>query len=220
MLDTLTAPPVGSPSPRPLKCEIHPVGMTASRSPAVTLRPRKVSRISDPQVERIDALFVQSATAFSSGPGRIMLHGLADSTVYFADRPRREVGHMPSHKFVELWESGANTFSVDPPNAVLSFLDVKGESPADAVIVLRQPRLEDDTLTYDVEILDGTLAGPSRAVHALHRRIRTSTRPRRQVDRLAGRIAPLHPEWAMTSTPPSTSLDGRPPAHQSAARSR
>ncbi len=131
--------------------------MMASRSPAVTLRPRKVSRISDPQVERIDALFVQSATAFSSGPGTIMLHGLADSTVYFADRPRREVGHMPSHKFVELWESGANTFSVDPPNAVLSFLDVKGESPEDAVIVLRQPRLEDDTLTYDVDILDGTL---------------------------------------------------------------
>ena len=29
--------------------------------------------------------------------------------------------------------------------------------PTDAVIVLREPRLEDDTLTYDVEILDGTL---------------------------------------------------------------
>jgi hypothetical protein len=116
-----------------------------------------VSRISDPQVERIDALFVQSATAFTSGPGTITLHGLADSTVYFADRPRREVGHMPSYKFVELWESGANTFAVDPPNAVLSFLDVEGESPADAVVVLRKPRLEDTTLTYSVDVLDGTL---------------------------------------------------------------
>jgi hypothetical protein len=116
-----------------------------------------VSRISDPQVERIDALFVQSATAFSSGPGTITLHGLADSTVYFADRPRREIGHIPSHRFVELWESGPSSFAVDPPNAVLSFLEQEGESPEDAVVVLREPRLEQDTLTYQVEILDGTL---------------------------------------------------------------
>ena len=108
----------------------HPVGMrTAYRRRERLGQGREVSSISDPQVERIDALFVQSATAFTSAPGTITLHGLADSTVYFADRPRREVGHMPSHKFVELWESGANTFAVDPPNAVLSFLEVEGESP-------------------------------------------------------------------------------------------
>jgi hypothetical protein len=116
-----------------------------------------VSRNSDPQVERIDALFVQSATAFSSAPGSITLHGLADSTVYFADRPRREIGHIPSHRFVELWESGASNFAVDPPNAVLSFLDEDGEAPPDAVVVLRDPRLEEDSLSYSVEILDGTL---------------------------------------------------------------
>ena len=116
-----------------------------------------MSTISEPQVERIDALFVQSATAFTSAPGTITLHGLADSTVYFADRPRREIGHIPSHRFVELWESGANTFAIDPPNAVLSFLEQDGESPEDAVVVLREPRLEQDTLTYAVEILDGTL---------------------------------------------------------------
>lgn len=116
-----------------------------------------MSRISDPQVERIDALFVQSATAFSSAPGTITLHGLAGSTVYFADRPRREIGHIPSHRFVQLWEDGANNFAVDPPNAVLSFLDEDGESPPDAVVVLREPRLEADSLSYAVEILDGTL---------------------------------------------------------------
>jgi hypothetical protein len=119
--------------------------------------PQEVSRISDPQVERIDALFVQSATAFSSGPGTITLHRLADSTVYFADRPRREIGHIPSRRFIELWEAGANTFAVDPPNAVLSFLDEDGTAPEDAVVVLREPRLEDDKLSYSVEILEGSL---------------------------------------------------------------
>ena len=120
-----------------------------------------MSRISDPQVERIDALFVQSATAFSSAPGSITLHGLADSTVYFADRPRREIGHIPSRRFVELWKTGASNFSVDPPNAVVSFLDEDGESPPDAVVVLREPRLEKDSLSYSVEILDGTLPARS-----------------------------------------------------------
>jgi hypothetical protein len=130
--------------------------MTEGRSWGDTLPP-EVSRISDPQVERIDALFVQSATAFSSGPGTITLHGLADSTVYFADRPRREIGHIPSHRFVELWEAGASSFAVDPPNAVLSFLDENGTAPEDAVVVLREPRLEDGTLSYGVEILEGSL---------------------------------------------------------------
>ena len=120
-----------------------------------------MTSISDPQVERIDALFVQSATAFSSAPGTITLHGLAGSTVYFADRPRREIGHIPSHRFVQLWEAGASNFSVDPPNAVLSFLDENGDSPPDAVLVLREPRLEADSLSYKVEILDGTLPARS-----------------------------------------------------------
>jgi len=120
-----------------------------------------VNTISEPQVERIDALFVQSATAFSSTPGSLTLHGLADSTVYFADRPRREIGHIPSQRFVDLWEEGASNFSVDPPNAVLSFLDQEGETPPDAVVLLREPHLEGDALSYDVEILEGTLPARS-----------------------------------------------------------
>ena len=118
-----------------------------------------MSGTTDPQVERIDALFVQSATAFSSDAGTITLHGVADSTVYFADRPRREIGHIPSRRFVELWETGANSFAIDPPNAVLSFLDDNGGAPEDAVVVLREPRLEGGTLSYTVEMLEGTLRG-------------------------------------------------------------
>ena len=40
---------------------------------------------------------------------------------------------------------------------MLSFLDEGGESPDDVVVVLREPQLEEDTLTYGVEILEGTL---------------------------------------------------------------
>jgi hypothetical protein len=116
-----------------------------------------VSRISDLPVERIDALFVQSATSFTSAPGTITLHGLASSTVYFADRPRREIGHIPSHRFVELWDDDANSLAVDPPNAVLSFLDENGDAPDDVVLVLREPRLAERTISYRIDILEGSL---------------------------------------------------------------
>jgi hypothetical protein len=114
-------------------------------------------------VERIDALFVQSATAFTSERDTLTLHGLNSSTVYFADRPRREIGHLRSHRFIELWDAGVNSFAVDPPDAVLSFLDENGEAPDNAVVVLREPRLVGDELTYRVDLLEGTLperAGP------------------------------------------------------------
>ena len=109
------------------------------------------------QVERIDALFVQSAAGFTSEAGTVTLHGLTGTTVYFADRPRREVGHLASRRFVELWDCGVNSFAVDPPDAVLSFLDESGSGPGDAVVVLREPRLAGDELTYSVEVLEGTL---------------------------------------------------------------
>lgn len=117
--------------------------------------------ISERQVERIDALFVQSATALTTGVGTVTLHGLTDSTIYFADRPRREVGHIPSRRFVELWNAGVDSFAVDPPNAVLSFLEDSEDTPEDAVVVLRDPRLDGDALTYRVEVLEGRLPATS-----------------------------------------------------------
>ena len=118
------------------------------------------------QAERIDALFVQSATGLSSESGTVTLHGLAESTIYFADRPRREFGHLRSRKFIELWNEGVHSLGADPPNAVLSFLgdgDGDGDHDDDVVVVLRDPRLVGDTLTYQVEVLEGELpkrAGP------------------------------------------------------------
>jgi hypothetical protein len=106
--------------------------------------------------ERIDALFVQSATGFTSDGGTITLHGLAESTVYFADRPRREVGHMRSSSFIELWDVGVYSFAIDPPNAVLSFLD-GDDAPDDVVVVLHEPSLDGDALSYRVDVLEGTL---------------------------------------------------------------
>jgi hypothetical protein len=104
-----------------------------------------------------EALFVQSATRLSSGGGSVTLHGLSPSTIYFADQPQREVGHLTTKHFIQLWPEGEHSFAADPPNAVLSFIDRDGQPPQDAVVVLADPILTGDVLTYKVEVLEGNL---------------------------------------------------------------
>ncbi len=116
----------------------------------MTANPRK-------EAGRVDALFVQSSSRFSSDDGEITLHGLADATVFFADRPRREAGHLPSRRFLELWDDETANFAAEPPHAVLSFLDDPAEAETDVVVVLHEPRLAGDDLTYRVEVLNGAL---------------------------------------------------------------
>jgi hypothetical protein len=142
--------------------------------------------------ERIDALFVQSATGFTSEGGTVTLHGLADSTVYFADRPRREVGHMRSSSFIELWDVGVYSFALDPPNAVLSFLG-DGFAPDDVVVVLHDPRLAGDEVTYRVDVLEGTLperTGPCTLfIDAFGRPLSPVSVPGRAIDPASARPA-------------------------------
>ena len=151
-----------------------------------------MSEILEPQLERIDALFVQSATGFSSDADTVTLHGLTDSTVYFADRPRREIGHIPSRRFVSLWAAGVNSFAVDPPNAVISFLDDDGGGASDAVVVLHEPSLDGTDLTYRVEVLEGTLpaeSGPcSLFIDVFGRRYRLHRTPAPAPSRSVGTI--------------------------------
>jgi hypothetical protein len=52
---------------------------------------------------------------------------------------------------------------MDPPNAVVSFLEDGDAVPEEVTMTIMDPQIEGDTLTYKVNILDGTLpakAGP------------------------------------------------------------
>ena len=114
-----------------------------------------------PQVEEIEAMFVQCAHGLTTSDGAVTFHGPAHSTLFFADRPQRVVGHMHTRKFVDEWGDGENSFAEDPPNAVVSFLGEGDAVPEEVTVELRDPRLTEDTLTYQVVVLDGTL--PARA---------------------------------------------------------
>lgn len=122
-----------------------------------------MSQNTQPQIDTIEAMFVQSAHGLTSSDGNLTLQGLAHSTLFFADRPQRVVGHLSSKKFVDQWGEGDNSFADDPPNAVISFLENEDTIPEEVTVVLHDPHLDDDTLTYAVYVLDGTLpakAGP------------------------------------------------------------
>ena len=117
-----------------------------------------MSEVTEEQLEDIEALFVQTAGRLSSdGQSAITLQAVSPSTIYFADRPKREVGHMATSRFLELWGDGDNSFETDPPNAVLSFAELSDRTPEEVVVTIRDPRADGDSLSYQVNVLDGKL---------------------------------------------------------------
>jgi hypothetical protein len=115
------------------------------------------------ELEAEQSMFVQTAQGITSDGTTLTMTAVTPSTLYFSDRPQRVVGHMTTADFVELWGEGANSFKEDPPNAVLAFVQPGDEVPEDAVVVIRDPRLNDGELSYTIESLEGTVpkqAGP------------------------------------------------------------
>jgi hypothetical protein len=113
--------------------------------------------------EPLDAVFVQNASAFSAHDDEITLHGVADATIYFAHHQQREAGHIPSRRFRELWDGAADSFTLTPPAAVISFLADTKDAPPDVVVTLHEPRFSDHAMTYRVEVREGKIppsAGP------------------------------------------------------------
>lgn len=129
-------------------------GIVASGAAAL-LRPlRAVAQVEEEAGEDgPEFLFVQSAGKVELAGGTLTLVGVSPSTLFFSDRPERITGHTPTDYFVAHWGEGEDNFADNPPNAALSILsDLEIE---DAVVVLRDPRLEQGNLTYSVELLEG-----------------------------------------------------------------
>ncbi len=74
--------------------------------------------------------------------------------IFFSDRPYRVFGHTRAEHFVNSWDSGADSFAKNPPNAVLSLL---GEDVESFGVVLSDPKYEKGTISYRVELEAGTI---------------------------------------------------------------
>ena len=112
----------------------------------------------------LEEIFVQFARTGISAQTTRTLNVVSPSTLYFSDRPERVVGHMTTEQFVDQWNEGPNSFFEDPPNAVLSYVGTGEDLPSDAVVVLRDPVVSGSSLSYSIEILDGTVPAESGAV--------------------------------------------------------
>ena len=130
-----------------------------------------MSEVTEQQLEDMEALFVQTAASMTSDGGRITLAGLSPSTLYFSDRPKREVGHMSSRQFVDVWGEGDNSFAANPPNAVLSFAEPGDRVPEDAVRGDSGPAAGGDVLSYSIELLDGSVPSATGPVHCSSTRL-------------------------------------------------
>ena len=79
----------------------------------------------------------------------LTLDDVSRATLYFSDRPERVVGHVTWEMFVDTWDEGENSFSEDPPNAVLAFLEPATKHPVHIVTVIETPRMNRSSLSND-----------------------------------------------------------------------
>ena len=109
--------------------------------------------------EVVPSLIVLNARGASLQGQQLTLAGVALNAIVFADRPVRSAGHVLTAHLLEEWATGSDSFAKDPPNATVSVFSKDGSAIRDAVVVLKTPNLAGDRLAFEVQVLEGDLAG-------------------------------------------------------------
>ena len=128
---------------------------TATGTPPV----KSIGRPTNAKPEMEPSLIVMNARGATLQGEKLTLTGVAPNSIIFADRPVRAAGHALTSHLLEEWGSGNDSFGKDPPNATVSVVSKDGSTVKDAVVVLKSPKLEGDRLTFDVQVLEGDIAG-------------------------------------------------------------
>jgi hypothetical protein len=125
-------------------------GLARAAEPA-----KKEAAKTEEAAKQADFLFVQNAQSIHYADGKLTLKGVSPTTIMFSDRPVRIADHMATARFVPFWSKGKDSFLSDPPNASLSILE--GDKVKDVVVVLRDPELKGDELSYNIRVLEGEM---------------------------------------------------------------
>lgn len=108
--------------------------------------------------EIVPSLFVINSRGATMQGDTLTMTGVMPHSIIFADRPVRSAGHQLTADIVADWGTGEDSFTKNPPNATISVF-AKDGSVKDAVVVLKSPKLEGDKLSFNVQVLEGDLAG-------------------------------------------------------------
>ena len=120
---------------------------------------KKIGTTANTKTEIVPSLIVMNSRGASLDGTTLTLTGISPNSIMFADRPVRSAGHALTAHLLEEWTVQSGGFASDPPNATVSVLKHDGSSVADAVVVLKNPKLDGDKLTFNVEVLEGSIAG-------------------------------------------------------------
>jgi hypothetical protein len=140
------------------------VGMAAAQAEDATKKPHVPLEKTIGAVQAtapVPSLAVLNAAGARLEGDKLILTGVSPNTIVFADRPVRAAGHEMTKQFIRQWDEGKDNFAIDPPNATVSVLGSTPGDVADAVVVLKSPKLDGTTLTFDVSVLEGSLTGTS-----------------------------------------------------------
>jgi hypothetical protein len=132
---------------------------TATTTPPHVPLQKAIGQAKDAKPEVVPSLIVLNARGASLQGQKLTLVGVAPNSIVFADRPVRSAGHVLTAHLLEEWGTGSDSFAKDPPNATVSVFSKDGSGVGDAVVVLKTPNLQGDRLTFDVQVLEGDLAG-------------------------------------------------------------
>jgi hypothetical protein len=119
--------------------------------------PRKVIGQPSQPASPASLLVINADSAKLEGDS-LTLTGVAKSAIVFAERPAKAAGHLTTSELIAQWAKGTDNFRTDPPNATISILG-EGSDVSDAVVTLKDPKLDGSTLTFKVAVLEGNLHG-------------------------------------------------------------
>jgi hypothetical protein len=111
------------------------------------------------KTEMVPSLIVLNSGGATLDGTTLTLTKVSPNAIIFADRPVRAAGHALTTHLLEEWNDGDDSFGKDPPNATVSVLNNDATGVTDAVVVLTEPKLAGDTVTFNVEVLEGSLSG-------------------------------------------------------------
>ena len=135
-----------------------PAAPATSATQTAPQAPKTIGRPQPPQI--VPSMIVLNARGAKLEGQKLTLEGISPNAIVFADRPVRSAGHALTAHLLEEWSSNSpDSFAKTPPNATVSVFNKAKAGVTDAVVVLKSPKLEGDRLTFDVDVLEGDLAG-------------------------------------------------------------
>ena len=104
-----------------------------------------------PQTQTEQWLYAHTASQGIANSSTTFVMPVTDDIFGFTDRPYRKIKYISGDEFASYWNDydDANSFKLDPPNAVLTYLD--GEETKELEVVITDATFDNSNITYTID---------------------------------------------------------------------